>query len=353
MSSEIHANVDSGGYIDDAVAGLKTSHVWVSSEVADAGAIAQAVQDQIGDASVGVAVFSDNAALEASGREIVSQLAAQTDYDTIIVAVGDDLSAGSRALPSGEAMRIANEAEAQAGSTQQALVETVQQVEDASRTSPATGGVDGGLVVGIALAVAALLAVGGGIVALRRRSRSQRRGRPASGALPAEVRPHVATLRELSREYATVGAQGNPVATETAQQLTAIATNTEELFARIDRRSGSRGGSRGRSPDGGGDRSLAEVEYAAKLGKLSAAVSRDYLLDILAHPDLWDDPGERTREVQGAVEAVSTELLENIRQVNASRGLHFQVSLDGLIGRRKELQDWDRAFGSASGGETP
>ena len=31
------------------------------------------------------------------------------------------------------------------------------------------------------------------------------------------------------------------------------------------------------------------------------------------------------------------------------RGLHFQVSLDGLIGSRKELQDWDRAFDTATG----
>jgi hypothetical protein len=77
-------------------------------------------------------------------------------------------------------------------------------------------------------------------------------------------------------------------------------------------------------------------------------VGRDYLLDILRHPNLWDDPDDRVREVQGALDSVSTELVENIKQVNARRGLHFQVSLDGLIGRRKELQDWDRAFDQAS-----
>ncbi len=60
--------------------------------------------------------FSDNAALEASGPEIVAELAAaHPDYDTIIVAVGDDLSAGSRVLEPGEAMQIANEAESSAG----------------------------------------------------------------------------------------------------------------------------------------------------------------------------------------------------------------------------------------------
>jgi hypothetical protein len=77
-------------------------------------------------------------------------------------------------------------------------------------------------------------------------------------------------------------------------------------------------------------------------------VDRQYLLDILKHPNLWDDPDERVSEVRDAVVAVSEQLVENIKQVNARRGLHFQVSLDGLIGRRKELQDWDRAFDQAS-----
>jgi hypothetical protein len=32
---------------------------------------------------------------------------------------------------------------------------------------------------------------------------------------------------------------------------------------------------------------------------------------------------------------------------------HFQVSLDGLMGRRKELQEWDRAFERADGDAGP
>ena len=54
-----------------------------------------------------------------------------------------------------------------------------------------------------------------------------------------------------------------------------------------------------------------------------------------------------------ALSSFSTELVENIKQVNARRGLHFQVSLDGLMGRRKELQDWDRAFERADGETGP
>jgi hypothetical protein len=53
------------------------------------------------------------------------------------------------------------------------------------------------------------------------------------------------------------------------------------------------------------------------------------------------------------VRAISDELLTNIKQVNARRGLHFQVSLDSLIGARAELQDWEREFRRTSGDAPP
>ena len=124
------------GYVDDATEALAEGPVYVSREVGGAASSQTAIEQQIGDASVGVAVFSDNAALEASGPEIVVQLAAQTGYDTIIVAVGDDLSAGSRVLDSGEAMRIANESEGSADDLEGALTETVQSVIAESAPAP-------------------------------------------------------------------------------------------------------------------------------------------------------------------------------------------------------------------------
>ncbi len=272
------------------------------------------------------------ASLEGSGPEIVAEIAAKTEYDTIIVAVGDDLLAGSHVLAEGEALRIANEAEGATDTLEEALAQTVQGVVAASDSAPppADAGV-GGVVVTLAIVVAALLAAGIGAIAVVR-SRSSRTDR----RLPESVRARVIALQTLAGEYAAVGSAGNPVAAQTGQEIAVIAANVTELFTRLDKRSGA------------DQLGIAAVEYDDKLRKLSAALDRDYLLDILTHPHLWDDPDERVREVRGAVSAVSDELVGNIKQVNASRGLHFQVSLDGLIGRRKELQEWDRAFGQAS-----
>lgn len=328
------------GYVDDAVDGIAEDGVYVSSEVPDAARLHDQLVAQIGDESIGVAVFSDNAAFEASGPEIVSQLAAaHPECQTIIVAVGDDLSAGSRVLDRGEAMRIANQAETAAGDVDAALTETIQGVIAAS-PEPAAPQPDAGPFIGIALGVAALVAVGAAAFGI---ARARRRGRAASGRrpLPEPVRTHVHTLQSLTAEYARAGAAGVAQAAEVAQQIDVTARNTTELFERLDRKGEE------------AQRATAAVEYGETLRKLTGALDRDYLLDILTHPDLWDDPVERVQEVRTAVSSFSAELVENIKQVNARRGLHFQVSLDGLMGRRKELQEWDRAFERADGDAGP
>lgn len=319
-----------GGYVDDAVAGLQQQHVWVSPEVSGAAATDDAVSAQIGEASVGVAVFSDNAALEASGPEIVSQLAARTGYDTIVVAVGGDLSAGSKVLSAGEAMRIANQAEASAGGVEPALVQTVQTVvaESAPSTDAATGGV---AVAAVAIVAAVVVAAAVAALAVRRARRSRRAAR-----MPDEVAAQVRRLRDLAGLYRRTGAAGNAAASRTAATIDTIAANTAQLFARLAAKGDD------------GQRSLAAVEYADTLRRLGGALDRDYLLDILTHPGLWDDPDQRIGEVQEAADAVSAELVENIKQVNARTGLRFQVSLDPLMGGRAELREWDRAFDRAS-----
>lgn len=331
---------DGQGYVDDAVDALATDNVYVSSEVPDASALHDQLTSQIGDESIGVAVFSDNAALEASGPEIVSQLAAaHPECETIIVAVGDDLSAGSRVLDSGEAMRIANGAEEPGGDVGVTLTETIQGVIAVTPDDAPSQGADAGPFVGIALGVAALVAAGGvafGVARARRRDRD--RETRARHPLPEPVRTHVHTLEVLAVEYAHAGGTGGIAqAGEVAREIGTIAQNTTELFDRLDRKGEE------------GQRSTAAIEYGETLRKLTGALDRDYLLDILIHPDLWDDPAERIAEVRASVDAVSTELVENIKQINARRGLHFQVSLDGLIGRRKELREWDRAFEQATG----
>ena len=166
--------------------------------------------------------------------------------------------------------------------------------------------------------------------------------REGGHGIPAGIRAKLQAMSTMRGEYAAAGAAGVAGASEVAVDIDAITANVTHLFTRLDKKGAE------------DQRHLADVEYGDKLGKLSAALDRDYLLDILVNPHLWDDPVDRAREVRDAVDGVSEQLIENIKQVNARRAMHFQVSLDGLIGRRKELKDWDREFDRASdAGELP
>jgi len=323
--------------VDDAIAALQSGNIYVASKVDDASAVTDALTSVVPtDGSIAVVVLPEDADISSVyALEILDKLTAQSPQQTIVLAIGDDVQADSAVIGREEALRIANESEGAAdGNTQAALVETVQQIVEETPSAPggSTGGgadlllpvVIGGVVIlaGIGTAI--------GLVARRRRKK------PAASAdpLPAGIRLRVNRLRELRADYAAL--PGNPVAAETAVGIDALASHVEQLFVRLDAKAGE-------------DQSvLAEAEYSDKLARLVAALDRDYLLDLLTRPDLWDAPDERVGEVREALSAVTTQIVDNIKQVNARKGLLFQVSLDSLIGR-SELRDWERQFKKSAG----
>lgn len=322
-------------WINDAVEGISGENIYVDPDVSGGQAITEALSGVVpGDGSIAVVVLpadADNNTPYSS--YILERLTAAGDHETVIVAVGKNLQATSSAIDGDVALRIANENESSAGSTQDALVETVQEISAETPTSPGGGDAGAGgaaiplVIGGVVLVAAAVTAFG--LIARRRR-------KPAASTdpVPAGIRLRVNRLRELRADYAAV--PGSPVATETAAVIDALASHVEQLFIRLDAKAGE-------------DQSvLAEAEYSDKLARLVAALDRDYLLDLLTRPDLWDAPDERIGEVRDALTAVTTQIVDNIKQVNARRGLLFQVSLDSLIGR-SELRDWERQFKQSSG----
>ena len=322
-------------WINDAVEGISGENIYVDPDVSGGQAITEALSGVVpGDGSIAVVVLpadADNNTPYSS--YILERLSAAGDHETVIVAVGKNLQATSSAIDGDVALRIANENESSAGSTQDALVETVQEISAETPTSPGGGDAGAGgaaiplVIGGVVLVAAAVTAFG--LIARRRR-------KPAASTdpVPAGIRLRVNRLRELRADYAAV--PGSPVAAETAAAIDALASHVEQLFIRLDAKAGE-------------DQSvLAEAEYSDKLARLVAALDRDYLLDLLTRPDLWDAPDERIGEVRDALTAVTTQIVDNIKQVNARRGLLFQVALDTLIGR-SALRDWERQFKQSSG----
>ena len=325
------------GWIDDAIAGLDAGNVYVAPGVSGASGLTDALSGVVpADGSIAVVVLPKDAGLDSPySTYILEKITGAADQQTVVLAIGNDLMADS-AIDGQEAMRIANENETAAGgNTQTALVETVQQIVEETPTSPG-GGAGGGAdwLLPVVIGGAVLLAAGGTAIGLLTRRRRAPQAVAAVDPVPAGIRLRVNRLRELRADYANL--PDNPVAAETATRIDALASHVEQLFVRLDAKAGE-------------DQSvLAEAEYSDKLARLVAALEPDYLLDLLTRPDLWDTPDERVGEVRDALTAVTTQIVDNIKQVNARRGLLFQVSLDSLIGR-SELRDWERQFKESAG----
>jgi hypothetical protein len=75
---------------------------------------------------------------------------------------------------------------------------------------------------------------------------------------------------------------------------------------------------------------MATAQYADTLEKVVLCVSPGYLKDVIDNPRLWQHPDERLAEVRAALDAVSEQIVDNIRQVNARADLDFQVALSRL-----------------------
>lgn len=333
----LHFSVTGDSWTGPAIEALASGNVYVSSDVPGyqeiQASLAQSVPD---DGSIAVVVLpADADAANQYSFYLLDKLIKGADQQTVILAIGDDLMGDSVELGRDAVLEIANQNEGQG--LQQGLSETVSEISAELPAGGGSGGSTGGadflmpvIIGGVVLIAAAGTAIG----LLTRRKRKKATSSTSTDPVPPGIRLRVNRLRELAPFYA--GVPGNPIAAETAANIDALASHIEQLFARLDAKAGE-------------DQSvLAEAEYSDKLARLVAALDRDYLLDLLTRPDLWDDPDERIAEVREALGAVTTQIVDNIKQVNARKGLLFQVSLDSLIGR-SELRDWERQFKKNSG----
>ncbi|WP_417564736.1 hypothetical protein [Microbacterium sp.] len=171
-----------------------------------------------------------------------------------------------------------------------------------------------------------------------RRTRTAKATRTARDAepVPERIQSRIAKLAGLKTLYDARATAGDQDAAAIASAIAALITDVPELFRRL------------RLKADRNERTNATIEYDNTLEKLSAALDRDYLLDVLANPRLWDAAPHRIRGVQAALDAVNKQVVRNIQQVNSRRSMVFEVALDGLTGSRKDMDDWQRDFDQAS-----
>jgi len=197
---------------------------------------------------------------------------------------------------------------------------------DRSALGPVAGGVVGVTLTAIWLApfVACMVALYRARRSVRARLRPTRAERIGLGRSDAAVRvgKSLTTLSELAPAYQGYRLGGEPV----TDRINGLVAETNELFRRLR--------------DTGTPQQLrmATVQYADTLDKVVKCVSPGYLKDVIDNPGLWQHPDERVAEVRTALDAVSEQIVENTRQVNARADLDFQVALSRLTAIAEDRQ---------------
>lgn len=324
-------------YVNDAVNGLSNSPVYVDSSVALTNS--DTISSELQGTKVDVVVLPPLAVDTYSASDVATMIRSKTGVSTIVVVV-DNANSGDRIGVSAvknqdKIATVLNEALGKTnGDAGKAITSTVQDVKTLS-TDGGTG-TDGGfnlafvfvpLGILFALAVTAFVAV---LLYRPKKDKSSfeytvvtnRKGQVPvtqipnkfSDALPESLLPSMKQLSDLIRKH-------NQLPKDSlSPDLKTIVDNVQELFTRL----------KNKGTDS--QKRIAEVEYADKLPKLVEALGSNYYMDIVQHDDLWDNSQERIDAVTGAVKAVENQLIANIRQVNASKDLEFQVALGSLMG---------------------
>lgn len=291
-------------YLDEATQALQSSPVYVSPQVNNLSADQQAsLVSQIGGNDIAIVVLPANASSEiASIPSFLSDLAARTGYDTILVSVGGDFEAGSSDLPSGTASQFANDAEG--GDLYVGLSEFVTQVGNSAQDIPdqpgeqgrgdATGFfIGGGAIVGIALAGTL------GFLLIRRRFiRSARRQKDYTPEQLQEVMSEILQLSEAIGDR------------QVAQSIRETAHDVSQLFARLKKR----------IPD---QIQQVTAQYKGILETVKKVADR--FADIEQHPRYYKQPDTLLRDGRRAIQQYQQGVIQNIQEIEEGSLTDFRV----------------------------
>lgn len=308
------------GVIDDAVSALNDDTSYISN---DSDASQLSVYD---GTSIGVVVVSerDLGALQPSNLAgpIFDQV--KDKYETVIV-VNSDAQSGTSAYAvapgelSAPVYEIIGPNTSSVDGPIAGLAADKDELVALTNTNadvPVSGGggdVDAAPIVvgggGVILGIAAVFAVSRFIA---KRNKNRVRGVTSNAIKDREFRNSLDRFAELVRLHANAQLP-------TTESMRSILGHLNNLFTRLEKKGA------------GNAKQLAEVNYKGILQKLNETLGEDYYMDIAADPKLWDRPGQRKAEVEQALAAVDDQVLENIKQVNASKDLDFRVALETIL----------------------
>ena len=84
---------------------------------------------------------------------------------------------------------------------------------------------------------------------------------------------------------------------------------------------------------------LTYTKYAPLISKIAELTAPNYYGDFVRNPDHWSDVERKRAQVERSVLALAREVTGDIRRLNSSQELNFQVSVESIIGKATEADE--------------
>ena len=293
-------------YVDEVVSGLQHDNVYVAAGASLDDNTREFLSAEAAAHDVAVVVLPDTPMVRAEGTAdtYVTSIAGSTSFDTIVVAIGNDLEAGSRVLPDGRADAIALDAELSAATAAEALTQFIEEVQ-VSTSSPAA---ETSSVVPYAIGGSAFLVLAAGAVFVVTKRRGRTRFAPADSRVSPRATPEAVrdTLREI-RKLAE--------ATEDTNILAKVDSAEQVLYAIFAKLAKDKNTS-------------SEVESQETLNLLEPVrtILENYV-GVTRQPLYYRHPEEMKAEGRKAIGQYQDTVLENIRRLNDGMRVDYSVAL--------------------------
>lgn len=235
----------------------------------------------------------------------------------------------------------------------EALVSQSAQIQEMSagtiastETGTNTPGVDAGMSLGAGIGLGAGVLIAGLIIAVVLKSlfKGEKRntvsiggnGTPVSSAklrpqeyftkISSDLGKRVTELRVLTDKHERAGMRDSAIV------LLKVDERLGELFYRLKKK-------------GTNDQMMtASVTYEDLLKKLVYIMDEDHYMDVVANPDLWNNPAVKKEQSLDAVQAVEEQIVKNIKRLNDSQELDFTITIQALTAGSNDLGTIDEVL---------
>lgn len=310
-------------YLDEAVQALQTSNVYMSPLANSVDPATRTELEMQADGSnVAVIILPADAVNEIGGNStaFIAEIVRRTGYDTVVVAFGSDLQAASNELPGGLAGQLADQAEAEYGTTGSSLREFISEVgvarnQDDGAESPSIIGPVAGVLLGIVilLGLAATLVVRKQNKLRQRAATTNPSPEPRQPTVHDQLQASLGEMRKLAMQISD-----SQLHLDTLWSM----TETEKLLGYVGQQ----------RPDLLEEKTKTYLEHITRINRILA-------MYIKAQNPILFGNAQETEEVMAATRRVITKYMQDLQNnldiIDPTDMINFYVDVESVAPKPK------------------